>query len=70
VSKGAALISLINDPIEYERGAVQMVNVTRKEIHFFKRYVDEQTKTPEIHKKRNLIEKAYGLVLQEWGLRR
>lgn len=43
-----ALISLVNDAIEHEIATIYGVTITREEIDSFKRYVDEQTKAPEI----------------------
>lgn len=53
----AALISLVNNAIEYEMATVYGVAITREEIGSFKRYVDENTKAPEILEK---VKLAFG----------
>jgi hypothetical protein len=53
----AALISVINDAIEHEIATIYGVTITRDEIGSFKRYVDENTKAPEILEK---VKLAFG----------
>ena len=47
-TREVALISLVNDAIEYETAAIYGVTLTREEIDSFKRYVDEHTKAAEV----------------------
>jgi hypothetical protein len=51
VSNEVALISLINDTVEYEIARSHGVEVTREEIVSFRKHVDESSKEPEILKK-------------------
>ena len=46
-----ALISLINDAIEHEIALIHIVLITKDEIDSFRKYVDENTKAPEILQK-------------------
>jgi hypothetical protein len=55
ITPEAALISLINDGIELETAAMYKVVVSEDEINSFKRYVDENTKAPEILQKVKLV---------------
>lgn len=50
-TREVALISLINDSIEHEIAARCNVNITREELDSFKRYVNENTKAPEMLQK-------------------
>ena len=50
-TREAALISLINDTIEHEIATTYGITITAEEIDSFKRYVDENTKAPEILEK-------------------
>jgi len=54
-TREAALISLVNDAIEHEIAKIYGVTITREEINSFKRYVNEQTKAPEILQKVKLL---------------
>jgi len=51
----AALISLINDSIEVETALMYNVVVTKDEMDTFRKYVDENTKAPEILQKVKLV---------------
>jgi hypothetical protein len=54
-TREVALISLVNDAIEYETAKIYGVSITQEELNFFKRYVNEQTKAPEILHKVKLL---------------
>ena len=53
----AALISLVNDAIEYEIATIYGATIAQEEIGSFKRYVDKNTKAPEILEK---VKLAFG----------
>ena len=55
ITPEAALISLINDTIEIEMALMQSVVVTEDEMSSFRKYVDENTKAPELLQKVKLV---------------
>ncbi|MDA8106687.1 MAG: hypothetical protein M0Z71_15090 [Nitrospiraceae bacterium] len=57
-NNGAVLVALINDAIECEVSSLNGVTVSPAEISEFSRYVDENTKAPEILEE---IKKVFGI---------
>ncbi|UCG59033.1 MAG: hypothetical protein JSU70_05895 [Phycisphaerales bacterium] len=57
MSDETALISLVNDALERETARMHNVVVTEQEINAFRKYVDENTKAPEILEK---VKRVFG----------